>query len=323
MFIAYVDESGDAGHNVAITSYFTLSGIILADSNWKIFLEKVKAFRQGLKRDFGLTSKADLRATDLWRSGGDFRELKLPYANQVEIFERTAELLRSSQEIVILNVSINKGSPNLPSTAKVSEIAWTMFLQRYENWLIKRKQELGIVINDEGYDKMLRLLSRKMRVYNPIPSHFGSYRNIPVVKIIEDPFPRHSQDSYFVQLADMSAYLARLRHDHTPSQAKAGLHKLYKRIKPRYMLEASKKIVMGLLFTHKKKPSCERAEGAAYVSLKLISTAVYSLADVEAFVNTPCHCPNFRNYLFLPQKAWHVESIAIITSGENISSKSP
>ena len=113
MYIAYVDESGDDGHNVAITQYFTLSGIILADSNWKIFLEKMKVFRQGLKIDFGLTLKADLRATDLWRNRGDFRRLSLSYADRTRIFTRTAEFLRSSQEITILTVSINKGSPQL------------------------------------------------------------------------------------------------------------------------------------------------------------------------------------------------------------------
>ena len=182
----------------------------------------------------------DLRATDLWRQKGNFKRLKLSYADQVEIFRRTAEFLRRAQEIVILNVSINKGSPQLPSTVKISEFAWRLFLQRYENWLLA-KQELGIVVNDEGYDGLVRILSRKMRVYNPIPSHFGDYYQSPMVKIIEDPFSRHSQYSYFVQLADISAYLARLRHDHTPSQAKAGLHKLYKGIKPRYMLEASRK----------------------------------------------------------------------------------
>jgi len=123
MYIAYVDESGDPGHNVAITRYFTLSGIIVADSNWRAFLNRIKVFRQGLKRDFGLTLKADLRATALWRNTGDFKGLGLSYANQVEIFERTAKFLRSSQEIVILNVSINKGSPNLPSTAKVSSVS--------------------------------------------------------------------------------------------------------------------------------------------------------------------------------------------------------
>lgn len=240
MYIAYVDESGDPGHNLTVTRYFTLSGIIIADSNWKIFLEKVKAFRKGLKRDFGLTLKSDLRATDLWNNSGDFKKLNLNYANRARIFRMTAEFLRYSQEITILTVSINKASPQLPSTGKIGEIAWTMFLQRFENWLVA-KQELGIIVNDEGHDKMVRLLSRKMRVYNPIPSHYGGYYQAPVVKIIEDPFSRHSQHSSFVQLADMSAYLARLRHNHTPKQAKWGIDRLYKKIKPRYMLEASKK----------------------------------------------------------------------------------
>lgn len=240
MYIAYVDESGDPGHNTRITKYFTLSGIIVADSNWKAFLDRIKAFRQGLKRDFGLTLKADLRATDLWHNSGDFKKLNLNYANRARIFRRTAEFLRSSQEVAILTVSIDKGSPQLPSAIKISDFAWTMFLQRFENWLVA-KQELGITVNDKGHEKMTRMLSRKMRVYNPIPSHYGGYYQSPVVKVIEDPFSRHSQDSYFVQLADMSAYLARLRHNHTPRQAKWGIHKLYKRIKPRYILEASRK----------------------------------------------------------------------------------
>jgi len=240
MYIAYVDESGDPGRNTRVTKHLTLSGIIIADSNWKAFLDRVKAFRQGLKRDFGFTLKSDLRATDLWNNSGDFRKLNLNYADRTRIFRRTAEFLRYSQEVTILTVSIDKGSPKLPATGRISEMAWTMFLQRYENWL-KRNQELGIIVNDEGYEKMVRRLSRKMRMYNPIPSHYGGYYQAPVVKIIEDPFSRHSQYSYFVQLADISAYLARLRHDHTPRQTKWGIHKLYKRIKPRYMLEASKK----------------------------------------------------------------------------------
>ena len=240
MYIAYVDESGDTGHNTTVTRYFTLSEIIIADSNWKIFLEKIKVFRQGLKRDFGITLRSDLRAADLWKNSGDFRKLNLSYADRTRIFRKTAEFLRYSQEVAILNVSINKGSPQLQSTVKIGETAWAMFLQRYENWLLA-KQELGIVVNDEGHDKMVRQLSRKMRMYNPIPSHYGGYYQAPVVKIIEDPFSRHSQYSYFIQLADMSAYLARLRHDHTLRQVKWGIHKLYKRIKPRYILEASRK----------------------------------------------------------------------------------
>jgi len=187
MYIAYVDESGDPGRNTTITKYFTLSGIIVADSNWKSFLDRVKAFRKGLKRDFHLPLKADLRATDLWNNSGDFRKLNLSYADRRKIFRKTAEFLRYSQEVTILNIGIDKGSPQLPSTGKIGEIAWTLFLQRFENWLVA-KRELGIVVNDEGHEKMTRMLSRKMRVYNPIPSHYGGYYQSPLVKIIEDPF---------------------------------------------------------------------------------------------------------------------------------------
>jgi len=240
MYIAYIDESGDTGRNTTITKYFTLSGIVIADSNWKSFLDRVKTFRKGLKRDFGLTLKADLRASDLWKNSGDFRKLNLSYADRTRIFRRTAEFLRYSQEVAILTISINKGSPQLTSIGKIGEIAWTMFFQRFENWLVA-KQELGIVVNDEGHEKMTRMLSRKMRVYNPIPSHYGGYYQAPLVKIIEDPFSRHSGYSYFIQFADMSAYLARLRHDHTLKQATWGINKLYKKIKPRYILEASRR----------------------------------------------------------------------------------
>ena len=77
MYIAYVDESGDPGRNTAITRYFTLSGIIVADSNWKSFLDRIKVFRKGLKRDYRFALRADLRATDLWYNRGDFRNLNL------------------------------------------------------------------------------------------------------------------------------------------------------------------------------------------------------------------------------------------------------
>ena len=185
---------------------------------------------------------SDLRATDLWNNSGDFRKLNLSYEYRRKIFRRTAEFLRYSQELTILNISINKSDPQLTSDSKIEEIAWTMFFQRFENWLISNKnKELGIVVNDEGHEKLTRMVSRRMHVYNPIPSHYGGYYQSPLVKIIEDPFSRHSQYSYCVQLADISVYLARLRHDHTSKQAKWGIHKLYKIIKPRYMLEASKK----------------------------------------------------------------------------------
>jgi hypothetical protein len=146
--------------------------------------------------------------------------------------------MRGSQEINILVVSINKGASNLPTDIKIGQFAWQLLLQRFENWLISQ-QDYGIVVNDEGHDKMLRLLIRKMRQYNPIPSRYGGYYQAPLMKIIEAPFERHSQHSYSIQMADICAYLARLRHDCTQKHTAYKLNKLYKKMKPRYILAAA------------------------------------------------------------------------------------
>lgn len=66
-----------------------------------------------------------------------------------------------------------------------------------------------MVITDATAGTKLLRLMRKMAVYNPIPSnslHAGGSRNIPIVKIIEDPSGRDSAESLPIQVCDVAAY---------------------------------------------------------------------------------------------------------------------
>jgi hypothetical protein len=92
----------------------------------------------------------------------------------------------------------------------------------------------AVIIADEGREPDITRTLRKMSVFNPIPSRFGSWepgvasRNIATERIIEDPVFKPSHQSYFLQLADCVAY-ALLKREVPPSTnvKKYEIHKMF------------------------------------------------------------------------------------------------
>ncbi|MBI4215783.1 MAG: DUF3800 domain-containing protein [Chloroflexi bacterium] len=84
--------------------------------------------------------------------------------------------------------------------------AWTFAFQRLDT-MCRKQNDRCIIFPDEGHGFFIRQRIRSMRRYHQIPRHFGPGSfPLPIVRIIEDPNDRRSEDSYFVQLADMNAY---------------------------------------------------------------------------------------------------------------------
>lgn len=242
----YVDESGDPGQNTGVTTHFVLAGFLIEANSWLDYLKKIKNFRKSLRRDYGLRTADELHARDIWVGGGDVRRLHLSYKQRRRLFTEIAFFLRRSSEIQILVVSINKAQFGA-HPVNIKLYAWKLLIQRFENFLLAEGAH-GLVVADEGTEKLIQGQLRKMRLYNPIPSRFGDYYRQEIVRILEDPFFRRSKESYFVQLADLISYFCRLRDNPTPRQRMWGLHKTFKIMKPRYLLQASRKDPYGFVY---------------------------------------------------------------------------
>jgi len=66
-----------------------------------------------------------------------------------------------------------------------------------------------MVIHDEGDEATVRKRARKARRAGTAGSAFGAgLLKRPFTRLIDDPIPRSSHQSYFLQLADLDAYAA-------------------------------------------------------------------------------------------------------------------
>jgi Protein of unknown function (DUF3800) len=207
MYLMYVDESGDTGLVGSPSRYFTLSGIVVHEKSWRIFIERLIAFRKTLKSVYGLGIRTEIHASEYVRKPID----GLTKFDRLAILRNTLDELAKMPEISITNVVVDKQGK--APDYDVFQKAWGVLFQRFENTLFygnfpgQYRDEFGMVLSDATAGQKLTQMVRRMAVYNPIPSSYGyESRNIPIRKIIEDPHFKDSRSSLPIQMADVYAY---------------------------------------------------------------------------------------------------------------------
>ncbi len=213
MYLMYVDESGDTGLGNSPTRHFVLSGLVVHELRWQSCLEQLIEFRRRMKAQFGVRLRDEIHSANFISHPGDM--IRIRRNDRLTIIRMFARELASIGDLNIINVAVDKASKT--AGYDVFEMAWKALIQRFENTAIHRNflgpanpDERGMIFPDNTENKKITDLLRRMRRYNPIPSqaYFGSgYRNIGISKIIEDPSFRDSAHSYFIQAADLVAFL--------------------------------------------------------------------------------------------------------------------
>lgn len=209
MYLMYVDESGDSGLTNSPTKHFALSGIVVHESRWRDFMAALINFRKTIRLAHGLPIRTEIHASEYIKKKihGLDRHIRLA------ILRNFIDEIATIDFISITNVIIMKNGK--PLTYDVFDMAWKCLFQRFEdtmkygNFPGGHRQDGGLLITDATSGLKLTRLVRRMAVHNYIP-HDQSYgsgsRNMPLMKIIEDPHEKDSRMSLPIQAADVCAY---------------------------------------------------------------------------------------------------------------------
>jgi hypothetical protein len=208
MYLAYFDESGDAGLVNSPTTFFVLSCVLVHETRWIETLDALVDLRRRLKAKYGIPTRPEIKATDLRRGRGPLLPLRWSLADRMRLYQGLMLYQqRNLPAITAFSVAINK----VPAAMKGWEprlTAWDFTLQRVDRFC-QPQGERAMIFPDEGHGAFIRRLLRRKRRFGFVPRRFGGGNfKLPTQRIVEDPNDRQSHDSYFTQLADWNAFAA-------------------------------------------------------------------------------------------------------------------
>ena len=236
MHLIYIDDSQDKPH-------YIFSGVAIPEDRWAATFAATQDWRRQLKATDGINVTNELHAVDFVSGRGNIGSQIVTKWRRCEIFKEGLSLIASQNGVSVFNVALKNHQD------------WAF--ERMLNRINRTMEELGsyaLLICDEGKEADYTRLVRKMSVFNPIPSQFGVWRdtgqdfkNIPIDRIIEDPFFKESDKSYFIQMADWCAYALLQRERPIASRKKYNLHKAFDRLAPVCVLAANRKDPLGII----------------------------------------------------------------------------
>lgn len=206
--IAYVDETGDTGDasKKGASSHYALGCVILDSSDWSVAFDKLVSMRRWISATYGIPTRAEIKANYLIRGNGPLRDLGLSLPQRKSIYEHHLHHLTAIKSRAF-SVVIDKQRHNVHGQACL-ELAWETLLQRLERTSASEGFNFAIH-HDAGENDAIRKLVRRSRRFLTAGSNtqygVGS-RQFQVKQLIDDPVPKDSSQSYFIQLADLVAY---------------------------------------------------------------------------------------------------------------------
>lgn len=249
----YVDESYDR-------LKFCLFAIAIRHNQWRNCFDRVQQHRRLLKQDHGIFIRKEIHAHELVGGRGQIADRVIGKHARSRVFHGLLKLVAQLPDVLVFNVCLDTQGRRDPQLD-----AWDRMLNRIERTMLAfeerelplRKEILArfppnstvpndalqtrllnyspraMIFADQGRELEITRVYRKMTVFNPVPSQFGTWsdgttRNLPLQRIIEDPVFKPSHHSFFIQLADCVSFaLLKRETPPTPNISKYGIEDFF------------------------------------------------------------------------------------------------
>lgn len=209
--------------------------MVVHETRWRDLINSLIAFKKTMRRVYELPMRQEIHASEFINS----RAFDVPRYTRLAVLRNFIDEIAKIDYISITNVVVSKSGKQ--ETYDVFQHAWLTLFQRFENTLKygnfpgSFRNDNGLVVTDATNGKSLLRLVRKMAVINHIPNQaqFGpGSRNIPIVRIIEDPHGKDSKDTLALQAVDVVAYFLGQRFRPNGYIRKVGATNYFDRLSP-------------------------------------------------------------------------------------------
>jgi uncharacterized protein DUF3800 len=239
MHLIYIDDSQDQD-----TRFYVFSALAIPAERWRAAFAEIRDFRRLIRDSDGIYVTKELHAWKFVSGRGRISQRIVTKARRCSIFRQTLALLARQQDsLSLFNVAL----------AYRQDWAFERLLNRI-NRTMQAWGSHALLICDAGKEAEYTRLVRRMGVHNPIPSAYGVWldtgaatRNIPIERIVEDPFFKPSERSYFIQMADFCAYALLRRERPIASKSAYGLDSAFNLLAPICVTAANRRDPLGII----------------------------------------------------------------------------
>ncbi|HEY4025236.1 MAG TPA: DUF3800 domain-containing protein [Candidatus Dormibacteraeota bacterium] len=200
MFLLYVDESGKSGLNDPTQPYFVLAGVVVKNEDWRAIETAFEKAIEAIVPRPGRPPRWELHMADIANGQGHFKAT--PRRDRRRLCDAVLDLIDEFDLTLIATIVDKKGMQQKREWAKrpPEDWAYEFLVERYQH-LLRRRQELGIVVGDE--QKGAEALNRTSHA---LWRRSGTSALRKVDRIVETVFFLPSHHSLMLQLADGVAY---------------------------------------------------------------------------------------------------------------------